>query len=157
MHSYMSAKSQNTQRCRAALTVTPFKNTPLAFIDNGLIQVIEYQRAGLPPVVVGVISQKLGLSADKLLSELGLSRSFVKARQARGQKLSAVEAERVIRAARIFKRAAEVLEDEEGARNWLRQPLRTLGGELPLSFLDTNAGYDLVEDELKRIEYGIVA
>lgn len=134
-----------------------FRDTPLSFVDGGLVSMIEHQRAGLASGVVGVISRKLDLSVDALLSTLKLPRSTVKGRQASGKNLSEQEAERMVRAARIFKRATEVLEDEEDARNWLKQPLRALGGEPPLSFLDTDAGYDMVEDELKRIEYGIVA
>ena len=153
----MSVRSRKSRRFPAPHTITRFKNTPLAFIDNGLIQVIEHQRAGLPFTVVGVISRKLALSVNELLSELGLSSRSVRARQAKGQNLSAVQAERLVRAARIFKRATEVLEEEGDARNWLGQPHRALGGKSPLSFLDTDAGYHMIEDELTRIEYGIVA
>jgi putative toxin-antitoxin system antitoxin component (TIGR02293 family) len=133
-----------------------FEDTPLSFIDKGLMPVIEHQRAGIPATAILVISKKLGLSVDTLLLTLGLPRSTVKSRQASGKNLSAQEAERMVRAARIFKRAAEVFEGEEDARNWLKQPSRALGGKAPLSFMDTDAGYDVVDDELKRIEYGIV-
>lgn len=74
-----------------------------------------------------------------------------------GKNLTDQNAARRARAARIFKRAAEVFEGEEDASNWLKQPSRALGGKAPLSFMNTDAGYDVVEDELKRIEYGIVA
>lgn len=71
--------------------------------------------------------------------------------------LSAQDAEQRARAARILRRAAEVFESAEAARNWLEQPSRALGGKAPLSYIETDAGYDVVDDELKRIEYGIVA
>lgn len=60
-----------------------------------------------------------------------------------------------MRVARLFRRAMEVFEDEEEARTWIKQPLRTLGGKTPLSYLDVGPGCDLVDDELKRIEYGV--
>ena len=153
----MATETRKSSSTLAGGAVQLFRDTPLSFVDGGLVSMIEHQRAGLASGVVGVISRKLDLSVDALLSTLKLPRSTVKARQAHGRPLSGQEAERMVRAARIFKRATEVLEDEEDARTWLKQPLRALGGEPPLSFLDTDAGYDLVEDELKRIEYGIVA
>lgn len=153
----MTIETRKSSSTLAGREVRIFRDTPLSFVDGGLVSMIEHQRAGLASGVVGVISRKLDLSVDALLSTLKLPRSTVKARQASGKNLSDQEAERMVRAARIFKRATEVLEDEEDARNWLKQPLRALGGEPPLSFLDTDAGYDMVEDELKRIEYGIVA
>lgn len=78
-------------------------------------------RAGLSPSVIGVISKKLGLSTDRLLWELKLPRSAGKSCHASGKKISALEADGRVRVARIFKRTTEVFEDEEDARNWLKQ------------------------------------
>ena len=133
----------------------PFKETSLAFVDSGLGGIIEQLRAGLSPSVIDVITKKLDMSVDSLLRELKLPRSTLKSRQVSGKKLSTLEAERMVRVARLFKRAVEVFEDEEDARNWLKRPLRALGGKSPLSFLDIGPGCDLVDAELKRIEYGI--
>ena len=52
---------------------------------------------------------------------------------------------------------AAVFEDENAAREWINRDNRSLGGESPLSLLDTEAGYELVLDTLGRIEYGVVA
>lgn len=51
----------------------------------------------------------------------------------------------------------QVLEDEDAARRWINRENRSLGGESPLSLLDTEAGYELVLDTLARIEYGVYA
>lgn len=134
-----------------------FKGTSLEFIDGGPYGIIEQLRTGLDPSVMGVICGKLDLSIDQLLCELKLRGSTAKNRQAHGKRLPDLTAERLVRTARTFKRALEVFENESDARAWLRQPLRTLGGASPLSFLDTGPGYELVEDELKRIQYGVVA
>ena len=153
----MSVEVEKSPRPQPTYRFKVYKDTPLSFIDKGLMPVIEHQRAGIPAAAVQVISKKLDLSVDMLLVTLDLPRSTIKSRQASGKNLSAQEAERMVRAARIFKRAAEVFEGEEDARNWLKQPSRALGGKAPLSYMDTDAGYDVVDDELKRIEYGIVA
>jgi putative toxin-antitoxin system antitoxin component (TIGR02293 family) len=55
------------------------------------------------------------------------------------------------------KRATEVLGSEQLADQWLHREIRSLGGEQPVSLLDTEAGFELVMDTLGRIESGIVA
>lgn len=155
--SLQTQEGQKPTRRAVGHARTLFNGTSLAFIDSGLSDIIVQLRAGLPPSVMEVISEKLHLSVDRLLCELKLPSSAVKLRRAHGKKLSALAAERVVRVARVFKRAVEVFEGEEDARNWLKQPLRALGEKTPLSFLDIEPGYDLVVDELERIEYGIVA
>jgi len=61
------------------------------------------------------------------------------------------------RADRVWVKAAEVLEDEDAARAWIRRHNRSLGSEPPLSLLDTEVGYELVLDTLGRIEDGLVS
>jgi putative toxin-antitoxin system antitoxin component (TIGR02293 family) len=67
---------------------------------------------------------------------------------------NAIESDRLNRLAKIEARAVEVFEDEEIAANWLKAPNRVLG-EKPISLLDTEAGTDMVERVLTRIEYGV--
>jgi len=48
----------------------------------------------------------------------------------------------------------DAIGDEDQAREWLQRPNRTLQGAMPLDLLGTDAGAELVSDELGRIEYG---
>ena len=57
----------------------------------------------------------------------------------------------------VWLRALAVFEDEQSAKCWLTQEIRSLGGATPLSLLDTPAGHELVLDTLGRIEQGIVS
>ena len=88
---------------------------------------------------------------------LRLPKSTVKGRISADGLLSATEQDRVYRAENILSCAMRVLEDEDAARAWVSRPNRSLGGEVPLALLDTEAGYELVMDTLGRIEYGIVS
>ena len=71
--------------------------------------------------------------------------------------MSPSEQDRLYRTEKVLARTLAVLEDAPSARAWLVQENRSLGGEAPLSLLDTEAGYELVLDTLGRIEYGVVA
>ena len=57
--------------------------------------------------------------------------------------------DRLVRVARILASAEKTLGGLEKAALWLRRPNRALGGEVPLSLLDTEVGEQLVEDALK--------
>ncbi|WP_332854877.1 MbcA/ParS/Xre antitoxin family protein [Duganella sp. S19_KUP01_CR8] len=67
------------------------------------------------------------------------------------------EQDRTYRTNRVCSRVLEVLEDEEAARAWIRRSNRSLGGEAPLSLLNTEVAYELVMDTLSRIEHGIAS
>lgn len=107
--------------------------------------------------VIPEMAARLGLSQDRLFDTLKLPKSTMKARISEDAFLSAVAQDRIYRAEKVWARALAVLEDEQSAKRWLTQEIRSLGGEAPLSLLDTEAGYELVLDTLGRIEYGIVS
>lgn len=120
-------------------------------------ELIRKMRAGTPARVIPEMAIRLGLSQDRLFDTLKLPKSTMKARISDGALLSSAEQDRIYRAEKVWARALRVLEEEQSARRWITQENRSLGGEAPLSLLDTEAGYELVLDTLGRIEYGIVS
>ena len=61
----------------------------------------------------------------------------------------------MLRLAVSFATAEDVLGSEERARLWLLEPNKSLGGDTPLSILNTGFGLDEVLSILGRIEYGV--
>ena len=120
-------------------------------------QVIDDMRRGIPANVIPGLASRLGVSQDSLFVALRLPPSTMKGRISKNQPLSASEQDRMYRADRVWWRAVEVLEDEGAARAWINRSNRSLGGEAPLTLLDTEVGYELVLDTLGRIEYGVVS
>lgn len=114
-------------------------------------------RSGTPAHMVPETAGRIGISNERLYEALRLPGSTIKSRISKGQTLAPAEQDRLYRVDRVFGRAVQVLEDEEAARRWINQENRALGGESPLSLLDTEAGYELVLDTLARIEYGVYA
>lgn len=60
----------------------------------------------------------------------------------------------VARVARVVALATEVLGHDAGLR-WLREPNTSLGGQIPLEMLGTDAGARQVEQIIGRIEHGV--
>lgn len=129
---------------------------PGVFIGD-TAELIQEMRAGTPATVIPLLAHRLGVSQDRLFEVLRLPRSTMKGRISKRALLSPVEQDRMYRADRVWSRAVAVLDDESAARSWLNQKNRSLGGEAPLSLLDTEVGYELVLDILGRIEFGVVS
>ena len=138
-----------TEKTSAKVLTMPFR--------GNVTEVIHHMRNGVSAELVPVIARQFGMTQDGLFEQLRLPKSTMKSRISKNGLLSSAEQDRMYRADKVWKRALSVLEDESAARQWIRGVNRALGGETPLSLLDTEAGYELVLDTLGRIEYGVVS
>lgn len=111
-------------------------------------------RKGLPLGTLGHVSDSLKMTEDELLPIIGLSTRTVQRRRKAHKPLDLIESDRLYRLAKIQARATEVFEDKDTAVDWLKSDNRALGDK-PLNLLDTEAGTDLVERVLTRIEHGV--
>jgi len=68
-------------------------------------------------------------------------------------RLTPEQSNMVIRTARILAKAIDVLGDRDKAAHWLTTSNQAMGGEIPITLLDTSAGAQEVEALLDRIEY----
>ena len=98
------------------------------------------------------------LAVDRavLLGVLGISERTLQRKRARAARLSPAASDRLARIDRIYSLASEVLGDGQKAALWLKRPSRALGQEPPLQLLDTDAGAQRVERELRQIQFGFV-
>jgi putative toxin-antitoxin system antitoxin component (TIGR02293 family) len=87
---------------------------------------------------------------------LGVSQRTIERKQALSERLSPVVSDRLSRIDRIYTLAIEVFGDSQKAARWLKRPSRALTNQLPLKLLDTDAGTQQVERELRQIQYGFV-
>lgn len=101
-----------------------------------------------------------------LLGALNLKTATVNRKAARDEALSIEESERVLGIASLVGQLQAIVEesgDPEGfdatqwLSRWLREPLPALGGEKPLSLLDTMEGQSLVADTLAKVQSGAFA
>ena len=111
-------------------------------------------RAGLQFSALESLQERYHISQAQLQGLLDISDRTLARRRAQ-RVLSKAESDRLYRLARVAARAEEVLGSRETAERWLKEPLPTLGGETPLSLLDTDEGAQQVGDVLGRIEHGV--
>ena len=113
-------------------------------------------RKGLPARRLDKIAQLLAVDRALLLKVLGISERTLQRKHLVSGRLSPAASDRVSRIGRIYDLAVEVFGDGDKAANWLKRPSRALGKELPLKLLDTDAGTQQVERELRQIQHGFV-
>lgn len=101
-----------------------------------------------------------------LLGALNLKTATVNRKAARDEALSSEESERVLGVASLVGQLQAIVEESgepDGfdatlwVSRWLREPLPALGGEKPLSLLDTMEGQALVADTLAKVQSGAFA
>lgn len=127
-----------------AVQETPFLETPL----------VERIRTGLPMSEFRALLGLLRIPEEELGRLLGISPATLNRRK-KSRHLATPESERIVRFARLFGIAMEVLGSEAGAREWLKTPNPGTAGESPLSYADTEFGAREVEDLLGRLDHGV--
>lgn len=88
---------------------------------------------------------------------LVISRRTLARRNADGARLSVAETDRALRLERIAEHADRVFGSRDKALHWLRSEIIALDGARPIDLLQTEAGGREVEQELYRIDYGMLA
>jgi putative toxin-antitoxin system antitoxin component (TIGR02293 family) len=117
-------------------------------------QLVETVRAGVPYKAFDSVRQAAGLSREEAGSLLGIPPRTLARRRKQGR-LTVEESDRTYRLAHLMAKALEVFGDRDKVVRWLRKPNRALGGVVPLSRLDTDAGTREIEAILGRLEHGV--
>lgn len=112
-------------------------------------------RQGLPASTVSTLAKRLDLGNAALAQKLGIPLRTLTRRVSQQARLTVTESDRMVRLARVYAQAREMIGDATRAAAWLRTPNRALGGERPLDQLDTEVGAREVEDLLGRIAFGV--
>lgn len=116
---------------------------------------ISLVRTGLPSSAIERLRARLGFEDENpILQLMGLSPRTYQRRKQDKKPLDAVSSDRLYRLAKMEALAAEVFQDQDTAVDWLKRPNRALG-DTPINLLDTEAGTDMVERVLTRIQHGV--
>ena len=114
----------------------------------------EMLRGGLPFGALEAFVHTMGIPIATITKVLGVA-SRTLARRKDQRVFNPVESDRLYRLARVAYRAIQTLGSHEKAEQWLERPNRALGGERPLSLLDTDIGARQVKAVLGRIDHGV--
>ncbi len=119
------------------------------------LEQVETIRKGVAAQVFDQVAAALDIGKESLARTLNINAQTLRKRKSRV--LSAEEAEKSLRAARVFAFASDVLGGADDARHWLKQEIPALGGKPPLALLDTDVGTQEVTNLLNCIKWDLYA
>lgn len=124
---------------------------------------IEMIRHGINAIAFRELASRMRLQQKDLLNALRMSQATVSRKITDQKPLSSADSEKVLGVATLIGQVESLIADSgvsegfdaaEWVGRWLSAPHRALGGQLPLSYLDTNEGLSLVADLLARQQSG---
>ncbi len=144
----------------AALIYGMYKIIGLGFMppsnDATESELIPIIRKGLNGKNLSHLMNTTGLSLQQISSLLHISERTLH-RYKNDSIFNPEISERMLELARVYARGQEVFGSMERFNQWIHFPAWSLNGRSPLSYLDTSIGVKLVEDEIGRIEHGVLA
>lgn len=117
---------------------------------------IRLTRKGILKKYLLELAEKLSFSMHELSHILHISERTLQ-RYGREDTLASDTSERVLLLAQLYNKGIEVFGTPENFNDWLRTPLPAFEQQPPIGLLDTAFGFQLISDELGRIEHGVFA
>lgn len=106
---------------------------------------------------VDEVAGRIGLTDKEMAKILNLSERSLH-RQAADKTLDSNKTERLLLLEELIQHGLSTFDERQDVfARWLRAPRPSLGNVTPVSLLDTIAGFGFVDDELSRIEEGMIS
>lgn len=96
-------------------------------------------------------------SMEEWSSFLHLSERTLQRYKKEDKNFDALQSEKILQISLLYQRGVEVFGDKENFDVWLDLPSIALGNIKPKELLDNAFGISLLEEELTRIEHGVLA
>lgn len=150
-----AAKTLSTPAGAGAGSLAFMRFPPHAFETLDIFTLIGQARAGLPVAEAGDLRRQLALTMPEVAAILNASARTLARRLKKAAKLGKSESERLLLLRQLTAHGVAVFEDQGKFNRWLRRPLPLLANQSPLDLLDTASGFQVVDELLGRIEYGV--
>ncbi len=118
------------------------------------IKEIKTIREGINPELIENFLKDQSFVVKDVLISLNITQSTYFAKKKDHKRLDSTSTEKFLRLFSVVQNAEEILGHKE-AKNWLYRKIPSLGEQIPMDLLDTEAGHRLVEQALMQIKYGI--
>ncbi|OPY67321.1 MAG: hypothetical protein A4E57_02383 [Syntrophorhabdaceae bacterium PtaU1.Bin034] len=122
--------------------------TPLDLVDLG--------NKGISKKQIKSLAEAMCLSSNAIAPLLAINVRTIQ-RQPENKHFDRNVSERAIRLAQLTARGVDAFGTKESFCQWLQTPSLALGNRAPISLLASFAGIEMVDDEIGRMEYGVVA
>jgi len=115
------------------------------------LELIDRIRGGVKKSDWKQLITKIGSTEKEFVKILPASISSMQKKTIYGRETS----ERIYELARLFGIGYDVFDTKEDFKNWLLTPSKSLGNKKPFELLDSSLGFEIVENEIVRIQYNV--
>jgi len=115
---------------------------------------IDLIRKGIPKSAIDHLMTRTGLSTSEMADILHVSERTLHRREP-SELLNAEQSEKMIELARLYAKGHGIFGTMENFNRWMNDVIPSLGHIRPKELLDTSMGFQILLDELGRIEYGV--
>lgn len=115
------------------------------------LEIIDRIRTGVKKDDWKQLIENIGSNENEFEFILPTSISSMQKKKVYGRETS----ERIYEISRLFGLGYEVFDSPILFKQWLLSPLKTLGNKKPFELLDSSLGFELVENEIVRIQYNV--
>ena len=141
-----------------ARTVTARSGLPLSALPQlSSIELVEQSRRGVSFELFEELSRLLSFTISEWAQILQLSERTLQRQQKDQKTFSAPQSERLLELSLLIHFGTQVFGDTARLLQWLNLPCRALENRKPKELLDSRFGIVLIQEELGRIEHGILA
>ncbi|MFK7785311.1 MAG: antitoxin Xre/MbcA/ParS toxin-binding domain-containing protein [Crocinitomicaceae bacterium] len=115
------------------------------------MEVIDRIRHGVKKSDWKQLIHKINSTEKEFENVLPASISSMQKKKVYGKETS----ERIYEVARLFGLGYEVFDSKEDFKNWLMTPSQSLGDKTPFDLLDSSLGFEMVQNEIIRVQYNV--
>ncbi|WP_031320817.1 type II RES/Xre toxin-antitoxin system antitoxin [Pseudomonas piscis] len=122
------------------------------------ISIYRLTEEGIPlAAIVKFVSSVPMLKDEQVLAKIiGLSeRTLHRRLKTPDEPLNPEQSARAVRFAQVLSKAQEIFGSSEQAQEWMAKPVMALDGHKPVDLLTNPIGFELVDEFLTRLEYGV--
>lgn len=129
-------------------------NPTMVFSGNLNRSIIDISRKGVAYSQARYVFKTLGLDVKQMSDIIGITDSTFQRNLKDKKTLNINQSEKVLEAGVLLHRGLAIYGLKEAFIKWLHTETLVFNG-MPIQYIDTNIGINLIVDELNRIEFGI--
>lgn len=119
-----------------------------------VFDLMEVSRRGLSKKAIATMAQHIGIAQNELFTILHISARTWQ-RYTDEKLLPQDVTENALQLANLYKQGEDVFGNPEKFKGWMNHPSPIFGGKKPIDLLDTQFGFQAIQDELVRIDWGV--
>jgi len=125
--------------------------------DANVFKFMELSKNGLSFAIFKHVQQTSSFPIEEWASILHLSERTLQRYKTDNKTFDTIYAERIIQIALLYEQGSEVFGSKEKFSAWMESESLVLGNQKPRHLLVSSFGIGLLQDELLRIEHGVLA